>query len=81
MTVRPIPGTPFRYYCSSESGGEDKLVDWLDSPPTCTCRDWATRQRKHRQTTGQPYLCKHLREARDQQFQEIIEHTKSTLGL
>lgn len=76
MKVTPVMGRPFAFYVQSRSGGEDRFVDWLNQPPTCTCPDWGMRQRTHFMETGKPYLCDHLTESREHCWNEILEHTR-----
>ena len=79
MKVTAIMGRQFCFFVSSRSGGEDRMVDWLNDPPSCTCPAWGMKQRAHHQNTGLPYLCAHLKAARNHSWLEIVEHSKEQL--
>jgi hypothetical protein len=79
MTVTPIEGRVFCFNVTSRSGDDDRFVDWLNV--SCTCPGWGMRNTRHREETGTNYVCAHLREAKDHTWNQIISHTKQTLGV
>ena len=65
MTCHEINGEALTWWVDSRSEpGKQHRVCWLSVTPTCTCNDWAMRQRAHK-ANGTPYLCAHLKAARD----------------
>lgn len=78
MTVSPIQGRPFCFHVSSRSGAEDRFVDWLNV--SCTCPDWGMKNTRHRREHGTNFVCAHLTAAKDFTWQEILDHTKETIG-
>ena len=80
MKATPIQGEPFRFLVSSRSkDGHDHVVDWMGDPPSCSCSSYAYGNRKHMLEHGTPYLCAHLKAARDQCWLEIIEDAKEKI--
>lgn len=61
--VTPVMGEIGRYHCQSDTNpNQSHLCDIIDNE--CGCADFVCRQRKYREKTNRPYLCKHLRAAR-----------------
>ncbi len=75
MTIRHIMGEPGRFWVSSQSNpNAEHLTDILDNQ--CGCPDYVCRRRRWEQEHGGKYRCVHLRAAREQFLNEIIERLK-----
>ena len=84
MKVTPIMNRPFVWLVDSRSEpGTQHTVSWLgdsmDSGPTCSCRQWAMKNRQHFSQHGTNFLCAHLIAAKDQSWLEMIESVKEQL--
>ena len=75
--VIPIHMEPGRYYVQSSATSTRHLCDILSDE--CGCADWVCRQRAHREKTGLPYHCKHLKAAREFALNDYIEVMRSHL--
>ncbi len=75
MKVRAILGETCRYHVQSSSNPNRlHLVDLLEHE--CSCTDWTCRQRGYRERTGQRYHCRHIRAAREEFLNDILERLK-----
>mgnify|MGYP001019131406 CR=1 FL=1 len=71
--VEAITGAPFCWRVQSRSNpSQYHVVRWLDEPPSCSCNDWSLRHRQYEADTGKPYLCYHLREAKEFAWSDLI---------
>lgn len=75
MIIRAIVGEVCRYQVQSESNPRQfHLVDLLDTE--CSCSDWTCRQRSYRERTKKAYFCKHIKAARVQFTDDILERLR-----
>ena len=78
MKVTPIMGEVFHFQVESRSRpNHHHFANWLTV--TCTCEQWAYKNREHLERTGKNYVCAHLQAAKDSCWEEIVEHTKEQL--
>ncbi len=75
MQIFAITGETCRYHVASERNPRHHyLVDLLDNE--CSCTDWTCRQKAHKEATGQAYRCKHIRAARHEFLEDILERLR-----
>lgn len=78
--VRPVPNRPFCYYVKSRSHpDQEHLVDWLGSPPHCTCKDWSYNHREYELRNSTPYLCYHFIRSREAGWDMLMEDVREQL--
>jgi len=76
MKIRRVMGSPFTYWVTSESDpSKEHCVRWLER--SCSCEDYAYKNRTSLLTTGKPHLCKHMEATRSEEWDEIIETVKA----
>jgi hypothetical protein len=73
MKVTPIHGEVGRYRVESRSKKDapEHTCDILNSE--CGCRGWICNHASHVRLTDQPYLCAHLKAAREYAFNDYLE--------
>ncbi len=84
MKIEPVLGRPFVWLVPSESEpGKVHTASWvgdaMDNGPTCSCRSFAMKNRQHKLDTGRNFICRHLRDAKDHAWGEMIETIRDEL--
>ncbi len=77
MTVTPIPLRPLCFHVQSRRDPNTfYFVDWTAEPPMCTCNDFFKQGKRKAEAAGEPYLCHHLKLAKDSGWANYVETVK-----
>lgn len=72
MTVQAVVGEVGRFWVSSETHDDQRhLVDLLEGE--CGCASFVCNNRRYRQQYGHNFRCKHIKAARENFMDDILE--------